>query len=42
MNDTPTPFDDFDLEVSCEETYEPTLADIEEYEEYLDSLAQNG
>lgn len=41
MNDTPIP-DDFDLELSCEEVYEPSAVDLVEYEEYLDSLAQNG
>jgi len=38
MNDNTNPFDDFDLEPSCEEVYEPTAADLAEYEEYLNSL----
>ena len=38
MNDNTNPFDDFDLEPSCEEVYEPTAADFAEYEEYLNSL----
>jgi hypothetical protein len=34
--------DDFDLEVSCEEAYEPTATDLAEYEEYLSTLDNNG
>jgi hypothetical protein len=42
MNDNTTPFDDFDLKASCEEAYEPSAADLVEYEEYLASLEKNG
>lgn len=46
MNDNTNPFDDFDLKVSSQETYEPywwlSAADLAEYEEYLTSLEKNG